>query len=228
MNKINIVLPLFVTVIGVATAASNAGTVFAEGCTTQYGGSQYGTDCPPNEIVVNKEVSKPNADKGADVVYVENLSSSDSTFVPGDEVRFRITVSNKANKDFTNVKVTDVFPPYVSYQSGGPSGTSYDPATRTLVFTIDKLAQGENRTFVVVGKVSEANAFPSGKNTFCVNNVAKVEADDRKDDDTAQLCIQSNVLGTTTLPKAGFQDLLYLIPFAGTGLAGIALLKKRG
>lgn len=227
MNKTNIFVTLFATVIGLTVMAVSAGTVFADGCTTQYGGGQYGTNCPPTEIVVNKEVGKP-ADKGGDVVFVENLSSSDPTFVPGNEVRFRITVTNKSNRDFTNVKVTDVFPPYVSYVSGGPSGTSYDPATRTLVFTIDKLTPNENRTFVIVGKVAEANAFPSGKNTFCVNNVAKIEVDDRRGEDTAQLCIQSNVLGATTLPKAGFEDLLYLIPFAATGFTGIALLKKRG
>lgn len=196
--------------------------ITADGCTTQYGGSQYGTDCPPTDVVINKEVKHP-----VNRTYVENLGTSDVLYAPENEVQYRLTVKNAGNQDLTDVLVTDILPPYLSYTGGGPSGTTYNAADRTITFTIAELKAGETKTFELDAQVDSEAAFPSGHSVFCVVNTARVEKNGYSDEDTAQICIQADVLGASTLPVAGAADMLMLIPFGTIGGAGIALLKKR-
>ena len=120
--------------------------------------------------------------------------------------------------------VKDTFPSYLTFVAG--PGT-YDKASNTLTFKLENVIAGEMRTVEILTKVLDNKAFPSGRGFFCVTNVANVSALNRSDRDTAQLCIQTEILGATTLPAAGFNDLLLLLPFAGVGLGGLALLKKR-
>lgn len=187
----------------------------AQSCTTQYGGT---TTCQPADLIINKEVKNPLAG-----VFVENLTATDATFSPGAEVLFRLTIKNTSGETFNPVTVKDVFPDFLSFKAG--PGT-YDSASRTLTFTLENLAAGESRSVEILAKVENKTASQS---LFCVTNYSAVSAPARPsgDDDSAQLCIQTQVLGVTTLPVAGFNDLWLLVPFATLGLGGLALLKKR-
>jgi hypothetical protein len=63
-----------------------------------------------------------------------------------------------------------------------------------------------------------------------VVNTGKVASGDRNDEDTAQVCIKTpDVKGasTSSLPKAGANDLLVMIPFALLGIAGLGLATKK-
>lgn len=220
---------LILSIAAVAVMAVTGSKVFADGnCVTQYGGSQYGTNCNPNDLVVNKEVQKVGVQSlDGSPVYVENLSVSDTLPVPGNFMTFRLTIKNNSGQTFDPVTVKDVFPPHMSYVSGGPSGTVYDPATRTMTATLNNLIAGESRQMVIVAKVADANAFPTGQSTFCVVNTAQVSSLNRYDQDTAQVCLNAKGTAPATLPKAGVNDLLMVVPFALMGLAGMGLVTKK-
>ncbi len=194
--------------------------VNADMCTTQYG--QYGnsTNCQPSDLTINKQVRNPITNG-----FVENLSSTDPTFSPGSDVLYRLTIKNSSGETFNPVTVKDTLPAYLTFVAG--PGT-YDSATKTLTFTLENVIAGETRTVDIMARVVDTNQFPAGKTFVCVNNYAEVRALNRFDSDTAQSCIQTSVLGATTLPVAGFNDMLLLLPFAGVGLTGFALLRKRG
>src|SRR5260221_14701623 len=121
MTKNNIVLSL--TGI-IASALVFAPSVFADTCTTQYGGT---TTCVPTDLTINKQVKNP-----INNVFVENLTTTDATFAPGREVLYRLTIKNNSGQTFNPVNVKDILPPYLIFVSG--PGT-YDSATRTLSFS---------------------------------------------------------------------------------------------
>jgi len=212
MNTKNIILSL-ITGFAFTALAAGFSPVFADYCTTQYGGTET---CRPSDLLINKQVQNPINGN-----FVENLSSGDSTFSPGSEVLFQLTIKNVSGETFNPVNVKDVLPSYLTFVSG--PGT-FDQASRTLTFSLENLIAGETRNVQILTKV-----LPTTVSFVCVNNYADVRAEavGRFNSDTAQFCIQTNVLGATTLPVAGFNDYLLLLPFAGVGATGIALLKKR-
>lgn len=187
-------------------------------CTTQYGGS---SGCTPADLYINKQVKNPITG-----LFVENLSTTDATFSPGSEIVYRLTIRNGSGETFDPVTVRDTFPSYLNF-SAGPG--SYDSSSRTLTFNLEKLIAGQSKTVEIVAKVEPKSAFPAGKSFFCVVNSARVSAPARPEgaEDSAQACLQTEVLGAKVLPVAGFNDLLLVLPFAGIGLSGIALLLKR-
>jgi uncharacterized repeat protein (TIGR01451 family) len=189
----------------------------ADYCTTQYGGTQT---CRPSDLLINKQVQNP-----VNLNFVENLTSGDPAFSPGSNVLFQLTIQNVSGQTFNPVVVKDVLPTYLTFVSG--PGT-YDAPSRTLTFSLENLIAGETRNVQIMAKV-----LPTTVVSDCdITNYAEARADivGRFDSDTAKFCIktkETNVLGTTTLPVAGYNDLLLLLPFAGVGLTGIALLKKK-
>lgn len=220
--------------ISAASVALFLGTTLVQAedtCVTQYGGSQYGTACNPNDLVINKEVQKIGSnDSNGNPIFVENVSTTDTHATAGTTILFRLTIKNNSNQTFTQVEVKDIFPPYLSYVSGGPSGTIYDAENRTMISKLENLTAGETRTMTLTTKVVEDGSFPAGKANFCVVNTGKVASGDRNDEDTAQLCIKTpDVKGasTSSLPKAGVNDLMLMIPFALLGLAGVGLAAKK-
>ena len=212
MNTKYIVLSLIAVSFSIWHLAFGIPRVYADYCTTQYGGQ---TSCQPSDLLIDKEVQNPITKE-----FKENLSS-DSTFSPGADILFKLTIKNVSGETFNPVVVKDVLPSYLTFVSG--PGT-YDAASRTLTFTLNNVIAGETRTVQIIAKV-----LPTTASFVCVNNYAEARADivGRFDSDTAQFCIQTNVLGVTTLPVAGYNDLLLLLPFAGLGIAGFALLKKK-
>ncbi len=209
---------------GLSIAALSLGvfvpSVHAQECTTQYGGTVV---CPPVDLTINKQVAQPvTQTKGGTAsapVFVENLGTN-QPFGPGAEVLYRLVVKNTGSVTLNPVTVRDVLPAYLTFVSGAGS---YDANSRTLTMTLDNLTAGESRTIDFVAKVVPATQFPTGQNTFCVTNYADVRSGNRFDDDTAQACLQA----APYLPVAGFNDFALLLPFAGVGLSGLALIKRK-
>lgn len=193
--------------------------VNAQSCTTQYGGT---TTCVPTDVTINKQVRDPiNMN-----LFRENITAGDTAYAPGSEVEYKLTVRNGSNQTFTTATVRDVLPDQLDFVAG--SGT-YNAATRTLTFTITNFTPGATVTERVLARVKDASTFlPTNQSLFCnIANRADVTAGDRSDNDQASLCVQTKILGATTLPVAGFDDLLIILPFIGTALGGLALLKKK-
>ena len=189
--------------------------VYADMCTTQYGGE---TTCKPSDLTINKEVRNPSS-----LNFVENLSASDPTFAPGADVLYRLIIKNTSGETFNPVYVKDVLPSFLTFVSGPGS---YDSGSRTLTFELKEVYAGETRTVDIMARVNNVSSF-DGKSFVCVTNYAEAKALNRFDSDTAQICVQNQVLGVTTLPVAGFNDYFLLLPFAGVGLTGFAMLKKK-
>lgn len=210
MNTKNIVLSALATLALLAIPASQ---VFAQSCTTQYGGQ---VTCAPADLTINKQVQNPVTKS-----FVENLTTSDPTYKPGDNVLFQLTITNSSGQTFDPVTVKDVLPPFLTFVAGPGS---YDAGSNTLTFMLNNLIAGETRSVQIMAHVNSID-----KSMVCVNNYAEARDDavGRFDSDNAQLCLSTNVLGATTLPVAGFNDYLLLLPFAGVSLSGLALLKKR-
>lgn len=204
------------SIAGIVTSALMfAPMVHADMCTTQYGGS---TNCTPSDLTINKQVYNP-----VTKTFVENLTTTDPTFVPGNEVSYRLIVKNGSGETF-QANIKDILPPYMEFVSG--PGT-YNKDARTLEFKMENLIAGETRTVDILAKVVNADQFPSGKSLFCVVNVAEVHSLNRNDSDSAQACLQNGPVTVTTLPVAGFGDMMMLLPFAGVALGGFAILKKK-
>jgi len=199
----------------VASALLMAPKVIAQSCTTQYGGT---TTCVSTNLTINKQVESP-----ASHLFMENLSS-DTPFSIGNDVHFRLIIKNTGSQTLSTVTVKDIFPKELIFKAG--PGT-VDSVGNTLTFTLDNLNAGESRTLELLATV-DANKINKDRSISCVINTAQVSMSNQSDQDTAQLCIQTNVLGATTLPTAGSNDFALLLPFAGLGLTGIALLIKRG
>ncbi len=194
---------------------SLAPKVLAQTCTTQYGGT---TTCAPTDLTINKQVKNSVTN-----FFVENLSTTDPAFSPAGEVLFKLTIKNASGKTFNPVTVKDTFPSYLTFVAG--PGT-YNKPSNTLTIKLENMIAGETRTIELLAKVADKSVFPAGKSFFCVTNLGEVSALNRKDSDTAQLCIQTQIMGATTLPVAGFNDLLVVLPFLGVGLGGVGLLRK--
>lgn len=148
------------------------------------------------------------------------MSTTDTAFTAGaSEILYSITVTNNTNQTVSNIKVADTMPDPLSFESG--PGTY---SGKTLTYTLDALNPGQSHTDYVLARVGASQtAF------FCVRNTATVSTTDKEniDTDQAQACITTSAGGITTLPVAGFNDLMLIIPFAVTGLAGLGLLKKK-
>ncbi len=203
-------------IAGIATTLlAFAPAVQADTCTTQYGGT---TTCTPSDLTINKQVYNP-----VTKVYVENLTTTDPTFTPGNEVSYRLIVKNGSGETF-QANIKDILPPYMEFVSG--PGT-YNKESRVLEFKMENLIAGETRTVDLIAKVVNADKFPSGKSLFCVVNIAEVRALNRFDSDSAQACLQNGPVTVSTLPVAGYTDMMLLLPFAGVGLAGFSILKGK-
>jgi uncharacterized repeat protein (TIGR01451 family) len=215
MNKQSIIF----SILSIATAVSFlARPVSADMCTTQYGGSET---CKPSDLTVNKQVINPITK-----IFVENLTTTDPTFVPGSEVTYRLIIKNNSGETFNPVNVKDILPPYLTFIAGNPGTFDNDSANHVVNFKLENFYAGETRSFDLRFRVSDASYFPSGKSLFCVSNVAEVRALNRFDSDSSQACLQNGTVLASTLPVAGYNDLLLLLPMAGVTLGGIALLKK--
>lgn len=196
--------------------------VYASGtCTNSYGSS---VECPPNRLEVNKKVRHPTDTN----LFVENLTSNDARYSPSDTVEYDIAVTNSSNVDYTEVTVTDTLPTGLTFV-GGPG--SFNSANRTLTYKVAPLKAGETVHTRFTAKVKSASAFANAELTCSgdtvVNYVKVTGPDNQTDDDTASLCVQTKVLGTTTLPVAGFDDLGLMLPFVISGIAGTLLIAKK-
>lgn len=230
-NMKHTVISLSLFAVGALAALSTAPATYADTCTTQYGNGQYGTTCVPTDLTIDKKVRNPITG-----VYVDNLLAGDAAYSPAGEVTYSLEIHNASNQDFTTVQVTDhvedrLVNPKVDEPDQNLVTNVRNPDERTLIFVLkDTLHAGESRTVHV--KSTVVSTFPADKTLFCgtqdhLQNNSDVTASDRHDQDSASICVVTNILGVTTLPTAGPEDYLPLLPFAGMGFAGIALFLKK-
>ena len=211
------ILSLVLATIMLAVSASNV--MAQERCESIYGGGEV---CYEGDVMVDKMVRRPNSD-----VYVDNLDTT-NPFYASNDVSFRIRVRNTGENEIDRMYVRDTLPSYLDYVSG-PSGddvenVSYDSGSRVLYFEVRDLDEDETRDLYVNARVVVEGNLPDG--SICVVNHVKAEANDRVDEDTAQICIVKGVLGVTTMPVTGVNDgLIILMEALGMATLGGLTLK---
>ncbi len=182
----------------------------------QYGGVT--TAQPERPALVEKKLLNPQNNQ-----FVDNLNNEQHTFLPEQEVIFRVTVTNVTQSDLKNAAVTDKLPDILSFVSA--SFGNYDKNNKSINLTINALKPGESKTFEIKTKVKAANDLPD--NVFCQTNLSRVTVTNMTDEDTATFCVSKQVLGITSeLPKTGPGQTLLLFILASLFLA-ISLVMKR-
>lgn len=214
----NTKLHTFTTALALSLSllAFGASPVLADGsCTNQYGST---VECPPNHIVINKTVRYTTSN----TMFVENLTNHDPAYSPNDEVEYDVAVSNTSNVNYPIVTVIDVFPSQVTFVSGPGR---YEAGANKLTYEISNLMAGTTVHNRILVKVKGASVFPANQDITCdiVNSVTATGPGGQSDKDTSSMCVQTKVLGATTLPVAGFQDNIIIAAFAALGGLGLLL-----
>lgn len=183
-------------------------------CQPVYGGGQ--TCVTTGNVQVNKKVQNPQTGQ-----FVDNLNATDPRFTAGQIVTFQITLTNTGSTTIQQVAVRDVFPSFLTFQSGPGS---FDANARTLTFTTDLLGPGEVRNFTITGTILDAKGLPDGINCV-VNQVTATTNTGQMSQDNTQFCIQKAV--TTTkggLPIVSPSPMPTTPPTGPEALAWFALL----
>lgn len=196
--------------------------VAAATCTNSYGST---VDCPTNGIQVNKQV-RSAVNKN---VFYENISSAQTPYNPGDEVEYKITVTNTSDVTYSEVTVNDILPAGLTFLSGPDI---YTQDKHTMNYKIYNLKPGTHNSVTsrFTAKLNDAAYFKQVANKCDpkeLQNYVKVSGPNgASDEDTANLCIATDVLGATHLPVAGINDWAAALPFVASGLAGLGLFIK--
>lgn len=199
--------------------------VFADGnCDNSYGSSN---PCQPTNLTINKQVQDPITG-----LFVENITTAE--FSQGDKVVFKMIVSNSSGETFFPVTVRDTVPDNFVIDTAdtnfvnGDSTKTFEISSdkKSITYTIKQLPAGNTVEMLLWTHL--VGTYPNA-DSFCRDNWANVTSPQRPNGDTnfARVCVASKVSGATTLPTAGFDDIVYMIPFALSGIGGLALLKKR-
>jgi uncharacterized repeat protein (TIGR01451 family) len=182
---------------------------------------QYGEIEVTKRISLDKQVLNPDSNQ-----WVENLFVTDHLFKSGDEVQFRITITNTSNVTIDRVEVQDFLPSFLQFDSGSQG------------FAITNMAPGQSYTTdpVIKARVKSEDQLVAG--TFCENNIARAYFENQTYEDTAQVCYQKGEVKGEVITKGGlgFKQLpptgpeLSVLALSGSAimaLAGGALIKKK-
>lgn len=199
-------------------------------CQPIYGGGQ--TCVQVGNIVINKQVQHPKTND-----FVDNLSVNDPKFAPEQLVNFKITVVNTGSTMISSVNIQDLFPQFVNFAAGAGS---FDSNAKKFSFSIQNLNPGEQRTFVISGKIVANDQLPSDKAIVCVVNQVTASSDSQRSQDNAEFCIQRDLVAApttkgglkvfpqptvATTPSTG-PELLPLLALLPSGALGFFLRKK--
>lgn len=179
---------------------------------------QYGQPSPSYQILIDKMVAKPDTDQ-----YVDNLSVSDPRFAPNQDIWFQIKVKNTSNQNLTNVEVRDYVPSYLEPLEG--PGT-WDSNMRIISWNAGDFAVDEEKVYFLKMRVYSTENLPSDKGLFCLVNKSDARNENTYDEDTAQFCIEKEVVGVSKVPSAGPEFGLLLLAGNILGL-GLGLKLKK-
>ena len=203
MNKKVAISTLIATAMFAFPASPSSAAV---SCVSQYGGS-YGASevcVKTGELQVNKEVFDPQNKK-----FVDNLGPTSYKFAAGEEVTFRIRVKNAGDETLTKVQVSDIMPGFL------------EPASGATTFEIAELKVGQTEEREIKARVASIDKLPKDKMVVCDVNKAEAVSGDRKDSDTAQVCVEKKE--AAQLPKAGAEHTI--VTLLSSGVLGYVGLK---
>ena len=200
--------------------------LLATAVSAQYG--QYGPYQGPEpslSIMIDKMVGTPITTKGGtdDVEFVDNLSPSDTRFLPGEEVLFKLKVKNTSEAKLNDVTVVDFLPDFVEPVEG--PGTFSDE-TREITVEAGYFEVDEEKEFILKVRVLVQDELPEDEALICLVNNSQAFNENVSDEDTSQFCVEKEVLGVTEVPSAG-PELGALLLSGQVTMLGLGILLKR-
>ncbi len=167
-------------------------------------------------VVIDKKIGKPDSDDQSyeDVTYVDNFTSADTTFAPGDYVYFRIVVKNVTSDTIERFNIHDLVPPYLEPVEW-PSKGGYNGSTRIIRWTIEDFAPGEEETYYLKMRVMDADQLPEYNLILQIN---KAQTDRDSAYDTSQLYIKQSDIKDGTDTSASTNTFAGLEQFPATGV----------
>lgn len=198
--------------------------------------SYGGVTTTPNCLEIDETVSNPAVTNTLE--YVDNIAPGDTKYQPNTTLVARIKVKNTSNQLVPAVHISNDIPQYVTYFAG--PGVVTDGGHR-LDMDIGDIQAGEEKYYYITYKTATTEELPADRSIICVTNkVVAQGAICNRDEDSSQLCIEKQVLGTTVnqnyaqqlqsvkvAPKAGTEMGLILLGLNGiVGALGFALKKK--
>lgn len=203
-------------------------TIFLASSKTVSAGSGYGQYSTPGTqtgILIDKFVGLPHDVKGGvKYTFVDNLGTQDFRFREGHLLFFKLRVQNVSGSTVSNVVITDTMPNYL--QIYGDVGT-VSTVNKTVTINVGTLAVGEIKEYQLKARVLEQAQLPADKGLFCLMNKASVTSSAGSDDDTAQFCVEKQVLGANEVPKAGGEGLIATALSSVLAGFGIKLRRKK-
>lgn len=177
--------------LGVVTVANAAGN---SRCQVIYGGGEV---CEKEiSFTLDKLVRQPGKGGGN---FVQNLTINDPKYSAGQNVEFKIVITNTGKNRIDNATVVDTLPTYLEFVSGAGN---YDQSTRKLTYTVTNLDAGKSVEQTIVARVVEDSKLPQDKGSLCVvNNVEARESNGSTASDSSQVCIERQVLGAKPTPQ---------------------------
>lgn len=180
--------------------------------------AQYGAAAPGKQMLIDKKLLNPQNNQ-----FVDNLNREQNTFLPDQEILFRVTVTNAVQSELKNLLVTDKLPDVLNFVS--TSFGNYDAKEKTISFKIDSLKIGESKSIEIKTKIKPANEIDT--NVVCQANLARVTTGNMIDEDTANFCVSKQVLGISeALPVTGSTQTIPLLILSFLLLAIGFLLKR--
>ena len=225
MRKIFFLLTSVLTVLLFVNTASASVT-----CTPIYGGGE--TCVTKGELDIEKKINHPDASKGGIENFVDNLSITDPRFHSGDQITFKLTVTNTGDAMLNTVEVKDILPSYVTFVAGPGN---FDSNSKTLTYTLKDLKAKESRTNILTVKVVDDASLPEG--TACSVNQSFVSSEGMSDQDNSQFCVEKKAQVTkgglpvkpappvTQAPPTG-PEMWALVGLIPAGLGGLLLRRK--
>lgn len=196
-------------------------------CQNIYGGGKLCASHP--DLTINMQVQEPD-----NAQFREGITAQSNYYSAGDIVTFKITITNKSNKNLSDIDVVYTFPPYTT---GGNQ-------TNTFTKNIPSLEKGKTTAFSTQARIVSAKLPLSS--AVCLTNYAEVRQGGKVGSDVTPFCIDNSeavasaqsvatssakglpVYGQTKLTKtpATGPETLVLLGGLGSFVSGLMLRKK--
>lgn len=207
-------------------------------CEIIYGGGQV---CPPGiKISIDKmvQVAENATTKGGERTFVDNITINDPKYGPSQTVKFSIKIENNGSNKLDKVDVVDILPDFIDFDSASTQMSVDSNNKKRISYSISNLEAGKSDTQTITGKIVGFNSLPADKSVVCVTNQSQAASNNAVVLDTAQVCIEKQVITTKggiptvfeapkgkTTPPTG-PELLPLIGLIPAGFTGFFLRKK--
>jgi uncharacterized repeat protein (TIGR01451 family)/LPXTG-motif cell wall-anchored protein len=161
--------------------------------TIDFGFKQNSTPGSAN-CSLTKKIRLPNGNERGSV------GASDHVYAPGEQIIYRLFISNPGNADASPVSISDLLPPYLTWVSGDGG---YASAENKVNFDLGTLKAGESRTLTYNVKVR--SEIPSGQVNQVNNAKVTSPASFNNCTSTSTLVIgkPGAILAATALPQTG-------------------------